>query len=600
MTTLQERTDEIVRRESARFNYNGNVQVSETSGKPCFTGKINLTTSRMELGYNPVYEQEAEQLEGIVEEPFEKAFTSLTTHELEHNGGGNFRGCPRDINLHIGSVLEPVSETFRNLGFPNVPVSQDQTLYQYFANLFEDVIDNSEIGNKREHIGMFLTYKDDAEHLESRQFSLLFEAFVKLQEIFYGGKRSRRLLSPHYQGGEEVETAINNFLERTELSNLKRKKLTRRKKQEVELFDRKEALKYCLDERNWPELSSILTEEFAKLLDKNRLQQPEYLAATFIPLRGEDSFSDEVGDSDIRMRFAWANYKEQGEAFQPPAFLENFEALDLVYQKLARDLEIKTRASTRATSMPVMHYGRRRFDPKKDRLSKARVRIGKEGKLELSVKPYQVDYPVEYESRRQNIPGIRFVQLDTSDSMRLPVETGKGKTMNPWVDEEMQWTDNSRYHHGLIAWYGLLELLRKQGTLRHKSVRFVNYSDSTKTAANLRDSKRLALTPQFGGTELDIDSVGSLLGRNELVLSVSDGAIDNWSSIKDKYIELARGNEYIHFQIGNFSTDETGSVIGKPQMCADLENAGLPVYYDDGRNLGKLVVDLTRPYITRN
>ena len=68
----------------------------------------------------------------------------------------------------------------------------------------------------------------------------------------------------------------------------------------------------------------------------------------------------------------------------------------------------------------------------------------------------------------------------------------------------------------------------------------------------------------------------------------------------ERYIEHAKKNEYIHFQIGNFSADENGDIIGKPEMCTDLEKAGLPVYYDNGRNLGKLVVDLTRPYITRN
>ena len=303
----------------------------------------------------------------------------------------------------------------------------------------------------------------------------------------------------------------------------------------------------------------------------------------------------------VKMKLAFKKYLKPGGSFEAPKYLDSFEALDLVYQRLARNMEIKTNASTRSETMPVMWYGKRPFEAGKDRLSKARIGLNNDGKLELRVRKYHEDDRIEITESKTDIPEIRFAMLDTSGSMQAPTgSNNSGKIMNPWADANKQWNDNSRYHHALLGWYGLLEYLKKQGTLKHTSVKFANYSNATYTAANLKDSKKLALTPQFGGTKLDIDSVGNLLGRNELVLSVSDGAIDNWSSIKDKYIELARGNEYIHFQIGNFSTDETGSVIGKPQMCADLENAGLPVYYDDGRNLGKLVVDLTRPYITRN
>ena len=39
-------------------------------------------------------------------------------------------------------------------------------------------------------------------------------------------------------------------------------------------------------------------------------------------------------------------------------------------------------------------------------------------------------------------------------------------------------------------------------------------------------------------------------------------------------------------------------VVNKPPMCKDLEEEGLPVYYEDGRNLGKRVLDITRPYLS--
>ncbi len=592
-------TEEIKARETARFNYRGKVLVKETSKEPCFSGCIDmLTTAKIEVGYNPDYPKEAQDLERIVRNPFERAMTSLLRHELNHRGGGEFQGCPRNIDLHAENVLEPVAETLQGLGLPNVPVTENQTLYAYMTNLVEDVFDNSELGNSSDHVGMFLAYKDDAQHLPEEmqgKLSPLFDAFVQLQQRFYGGSASRKLLSEHYSGDERVQTAIDNFMQRSGLADMTREVTTRRRKERVQVFDRKEVVNYLMNESNWPELSKILTEEFTELIDKNKLQQPSYVKVTFLPLKGEeDGFSDEMSDKETKMRLVWKRYvegkgKEVSPAFEPPAYLESFDALDLVYQRLARNLEIKTRASTRTASMPVMHYGKRRFDPKKDKLSRARVGFGRRGKLELSVARYHEDYPVEYTERMRSLPEIKFVMMDTSGSMSWPVEgRNTGKVMNPWADENKQWGDNSRYHHALVAWYGLLELLRKQGTLKHKSVRLANYSSSTQTASDLRDAKKLALTPQFGGTEINLNTIDDMFSRDQLIFSLSDGDIDNWDGIKDEYIQRAKQNQYFHLQIG-----------GATDMSRDLEVAGLAVKYDDGRNLGKMVIDLTRPYITR-
>ncbi|MFH1972464.1 MAG: hypothetical protein ABIJ18_03245 [archaeon] len=592
-------TEEIKARETARFNYKGKVLVRELSREPCFSGSIDmLTTAKIEVGYNPDYPEEAQHLEGIVTEPFERAMTSVLRHELNHKGGGEFQGCPRNIDLHAENVLEPAAEVLQSLGLPNVPVTENQTLYAYMANLIEDVFDNAELGNNSDHVGMFLAYKDDAQHLPDDmegKLSPLFDAFVQLQQKLYGGRASRKLLAEHYSDDNRVQTAIDNFMQRSGLTDMTREVTTRRRKERVEIFDRKEAVQYLMDENNWPELSKILTEEFAELIDKNKLQQPDYVKGTFIPLKGEaDGFSDEMDDKETKMRLVWKKYvegkgKESSPAFQPPAYLESFEALDLVYQRLARNLEIKTKASTRTASMPVMHYGKRKFDPRRDKLSKARIGFGRKGKLELSVGRFHEDYPVEYTERMRSLPEIKFVMMDTSGSMSHPVEgSDTGKVMNPWADERRQWGDNSRYHHALVAWYGLLGLLRKQGTLKHKSVKLANYSSSTQTASDLRDAKKLALTPQFGGTELDLDTIDDMFGRDQLIFSLSDGDVDNWNRIKDEYIQRAKQNHYFHLQIG-----------GETAMSRDLESAGLVVKYDDGKNLGKMVIDLTRPYITR-
>ncbi len=603
--------DEIKSEQTAKFNYTGQVDIRTHSSHPCFLGSIDLlTTARIKVSYNPDYVDESRGLEAIVEAPFEQAFTSLLRHELNHKGGGRFHGCPRNIDLHAETILEPVATTFQRLGFPNILVTNDQTLYGYFANLIEDVFDNFELGLNSDHIGMFLDYRDDAEHLPPKlnsHFSPLFSAFIELQQILYGGKRSKKLLSSYYSEDPKVKEAVHNFLSRANLSNKKRTITTRRKKVPVEVLNRKSILSHALDESHWSALSVILTEEFAKLIDKTKLSQPEYISMIFLPLKGEsDGFSSEMNDPNTNMKFAFKKYSSSKGFFQPPAFLDPFEALDLVYQRLARNLEIKTRASTSTSSMPIMAFGRKPFDPQRDKLSKARIGF-RNGILELTVKPYHIDIPVEHTQRMPSLPEIKFVMFDTSDSMKLPVNSKKGIVMNPWAPENQQWTDNSRYHQGLVAWYSLLELLRIQGTLKRTSVRLANFSSETIVASDLPSAKRLALSPQFGWTNLDMDKMKNLFGRDQLIISLSDGEIQNWAKylvppvldsdgnvmkpgilVSEEYIRRAKLNHYFHLQIGSPS-----------QMSLDLESAGLHIEYDDGSNLGKLVVDLTRPLITR-
>lgn len=605
--------DEVIRQvqneETVRFNYKGIVHVSKRQTGYSFSGKIHLlTTPRIEIEYRDDYPERAKSLERIVDTPFAKAFRALMRHELNHKGGGQYKGCPRVIDLHAEAVLEPVAVTLRENGFPQVMINDNQTIDAYFANLIEDVVDNFEQACSCDYVGMALTYKDDAMTLVTKKFSPLFDAFVQLQERLFGGKRSRKLLQEHYGGDARVDEAVANVFERTGL--VKHKRVTRKGKM---VPDKRKMLAYCLDERNWQAISRIMTEEFSKLVDKDKLQQPEYLAAMFLPLKGEgDVFGDEMGDPETLMKFVWKKYQkcgEQGVPFAPPAYLDKNLALDLVYQRLARNLEIKTKASTSSASMPVLWHGKRPFDPERDKLSQARIKLGSGGKLELNVKRFHEDLPFEYTQRQGNIPNIRFIKRDDSESMRLPVEgTGQGRIMNPWAPEQQQWGENSRYHHLLVAEWGLYEFLRKQGTLKHTGIKSVSYSHTTRVARNLAESKAQALSPTFGGrTVMDMKTINQLFSRDELVISISDGEVQNWDfwlvepelasdgtvakqgiKVSDEYIKRAKQNHYVHLQIG-----------GPTKMSRDLEAAGLRVHYDNGKNLGKLVIDVTRPYITR-
>ena len=143
--------------------------------------------------------------------------------------------------------------------------------------------------------------------------------------------------------------------------------------------------------------------------------------------------------------------------------------------------------------------------------------------------------------------------------------------MNPWADEERQWRDTSIYHQELLCEFGLYELFRRRGTLREANVRSGVFSTSTRMGKNLRESEKLSLEPEFGGTIFDNSSLDDLFkGRGSLVYTISDGEIENWETIyktdshgkmekdkdgnpivlgqgvKERFIEGAKKHNYFH------------------------------------------------------
>ena len=98
---------------------------------------------------------------------------------------------------------------------------------------------------------------------------------------------------------------------------------------------------------------------------------------------------------------------------------------------------------------------------------------------------------------------------------------------------------------------------------------------------------KLALSPQFRNTVLtDVPVLFGASHPKKLIFTLTDGDVFNWNSIKDDFINRAKEQYYFHFQIGDSTT-----------MSLDLEAAHLPVFYDDGLNLGKLIIDLTKPFV---
>jgi hypothetical protein len=205
--------------------------------------------------------------------------------------------------------------------------------------------------------------------------------------------------------------------------------------------------------------------------------------------------------------------------------------------------------------------------------------------------------------------------MDVSDSTRHAVGCSfgcdnkcMGKIMNPWAPEPKQWGDKSIYHYELMSFYGLLDLCRKHGTLKRTNIHLGIFSSQTNWGKTLEQSKRTALKPQFGSTNIYKKDVDELFkGRGNLIIMESDGEIFNWGgwyqepekdendnvvkegiTIREKFIEGAKMHYFAYLQFGSPNS-----------VSRDLEDAGLRVYYDRAENASKIVIDFATPLLTK-
>lgn len=548
------KAEEIVQRARARNNFKGEIIAKSKQQKPCFSGVIK-NLRRINIEYNPSYP--------LHQVPFNDAFDSaleaVVNHEIIHKGDGNGRGCPKSEKYDLNNILLPISTTLKSKGFPNVPIGdQGHTLYTYFANLFEDFIDNNIISENNPK-GIFLVYDDMAQH--DKNISDLFEGFIKLQAMSFPKKEGVSLMLNHFKQSEKAKSAVKNYLARTKILEIPREQRT----------------DFLSNPENWNELSKIFAEEFSKLIDLSDLNK------SYFCLFGGNDFS-RLNDEEVQMEIAIEAYGKRGNKFEPPSFMDENLALLSLYKQLAKKIEMKVNSYSVETKRPVSHVSRRKFDFEKDNIERIVFGINDKGKIEAQIGNYPLEVISRYQISAGSFPEVRVGLLDCSSSTQISINREQGKIMNPWAEEKRQWTDTSIYHHELLCFFGLCELFRRRGTLKDSNVKLGVFSNETRMAKDLRESEKLVLQPSFGGTQFNKQAIEEIFkGKGSLVYTISDGEIYNWNSVKNIFIEKAKEHNFFHLQIG-----------GESQMYKDLKAAGLKAIIDDGTNSAKLLIDLTQ------
>jgi len=557
--TLHETLEETLGEEIHRGNYSGKWDIEEFDRKPGFKGMTHLVTGDIRVEYNPEYEEKNKGKTEVV-------VRDIGRHEINHhNYGESCIGCPQTLEKHVELFYEPMEKVLLKKGFSNEDV-------KYATNALQDTLLHKDLKTNGkfalnginyffEEVGNFSSKNDKGKN----KFTKFYEAHAKLNMHLWGNKQQKKLMGRFYTHDEKITEVMKAFLEKTKNYDF-------------------------LNESHWKDISRVYAEEFSKLMEQgyampifNHSGKGTKGREIEIP---EDSENSEEEGSVFDRKMKTKDFKKSrikkahASDEEAPKWINNFEAMDLLYESLAQKLEIKAKTYTESQEIPVSWYGRREFNPGKDNLKHLGFGFDENGKFGLKKKRFHEDIPINVKTKPESFPRMRFGLLDTSGSMEKDVygEDNVGsKKIIPWGVK-------SKYHYALLGWYGFLEYLKQNHLLRQNSVDLGNFSNQTIVGKGLQEAKKIALNPQFGRTSIDTDEISHFFeGRDNLIFTISDGGIGNWGSIKKEFIEKAKKHQYFHLQIGSENS-----------TTMDLRNAGLYVEKVMGdEDLARTTIDLT-------
>jgi len=487
---------------------------------------------------------------------------------------GSGKGCPYDIYNH-DKILEAVKQSLP---------SNKSHFADYVTNAFEDMIINPRCKEfNKDFSGQVLFWDWEGlvyeEQSKKKGYTPIYESFVKLNLHLFGDVHDSKLLRRHFTRNKKVSKAVKGILKDLNLNELKNTS---------PLFDKS----------RWPEMASVFAKYMSELLDEQPPQ--ERLSAYFNPNSGDsqgqkkpasgNGIERKMGTKEGNEQIAYGRYSS-GE--KPSTNLTSYDNLDSLYRKLARNIPVKVETMTKEQNLQISPLTYRAFDDEKDDITRI-----KQSKLVLSAEGNSLTfaYPNEHltissrsKVQRKSFPDFKMIMIDNSGSMASGINS-----FDAGSKISIPWGDNSKYHYALLGFYGIENFLQQQGVAQYIQHGLSVFSSGTRySEGNFMDLERvrkLALTPEFGNTNLDAGVLKKALeGKESFVLSLSDGEVGNWSSQKGDFKSLAEKNYFAHVQIGSES-----------QFSTDLKSWGFPVFYvNSGQDLSNLMVDITKQTYNR-
>ncbi|MFH0752631.1 MAG: hypothetical protein V1914_03480 [archaeon] len=534
----------------------------------------------------------------------ESILSDTLSHEIGHRGAKSNKGCPETADKYTEQFIEPIQETTQ---------TEDKQTIHHLANCLTDIIDNTLIkktggSGLTNFTGMYMFFHEQAK-LSEGKFSKLYEAHVRLNIFFNGDKTCEKLLKSSFTYDDKINKAIQNFLQKTGISDMKTTIYTNATP--IEAKDREKIRNYLENEENWKTISQIYAEEMSKLLDEP--PKEKLFGASTDPSEGEssreqadgkegessgeqadgkkgkdessgDKPEEEGKDSDSEKKdreqgtyFLDEDKFQKGDGFgeelnkketqkkairrglkagKNPGWMTNFEYMVGLYEILASDKTFElTPPEMQSKTYPLIDLTQRTFEFENDQASDLLgMHFDEDEKdLELSVGSYKHNVTAKVKKDMTNCPEFIFGLLDTSSSMLCQMPRGPEveKTVNP--KGKVQWNFNSKYHVSLVAYFMAVQRFNELGIFE-SDVHFANFSYETLVNQGLKRSLYNALHPQFGGTQINMRKVEELMTkRGTLIFTISDGEIGNDSQLLEKILEISEYNPYFHIQMGEHS-----------------------------------------------
>ena len=426
---------EVIDKELARTDYKGN-SVVETSSAP-YSAQINLQNHQTEFGFNLAHQELPVVRRQVARD--------LPNHEYGHIGGKlttgeQVLGIPGNVEKSETHFFNPIYEFLSQKGF-----SMEDA--HYVENTLEDTLLHFEGSSRRRWDGI-------RRFFQLQDFSDYYEAHVKLNMLLWGTPEQKDKIRGNYKGSEKASKAVGNFLTRTNaIGN--------------GMNSREELKAYFLNPENWQEISQIYAEEFSPLMT------PNYARPTLnhdgAGTKGREKEDSSRQGNIFQRQRKTENYQKgrarksfnEGEAL--PAFMtktdaEKAKTYDLLYDDLVSSLEIKAESETIQDSLPIATLVSKEFDPLTDSDSDAFININTLGQPTLYVPRTKLELPQQIKIGSRGFPRIKYVQLDSSSSMKEGIDGGgAGNTAT------VPWGDNSKYHFSLLAWKGFVKYLILNG-----------------------------------------------------------------------------------------------------------------------------------------
>jgi len=588
MKTLKEKVIKSVRDERKKIGFDGKTEVKEKymqSGS--FKMHTNMKDKNTLIQYDPRY----------AENKSEAKLIESTSDGMAHEGYHHIK-CPQTVEKDTDLFFEPMYEILDEKGFNKQDI-------HYATNALQDSIlhDAGKHEEKRDWNGIVNFFENQGEFAENKKLTGFYEAHVKMNMDLWGAKKQRKTLSKFYTNKKNVKESLDGFY--GELNNGKFKSINEsyirskkdkngnwidRKNIQTQSFDKTGIQQYLLDEENWSEVSAVYAKHMSKLMIPGYAMPTTDNSGAGTKGREEEDSSDE--GTPFQKERESRNFKKsrvmkankKGE--EAPPWIDKMEVLDIVYEAMVDQIQIKAESYRNPESFPVAWYANREFNEEKDNFRNTSFGINDKGELELRKKQYSIDIPIEVKTSPKSFPKIKFGMIDVSASMLSGISGDSGS------ESIIPWGDNSKYHWALMTQFGIFEYFKRNHLLSQNSISAATFGESTKVVEGYRKTKEYLLSPSFEcSTNIDIKQVKKFFeGRGNLIYTCSDGQINNWDNIEDEFIREAKRHSYIHFQFGR-----------NTNMTKSLKDNGLEVIIaEDGKGVVRDVIDLTDKIIREN